>query len=199
MIASLTGLLTSKTSTHVLVDVHGVGYELSVPLSTSGVLPPVNEAVSLWVHTHLRDDALQLFGFATPGEKAAFLLLTTVSGIGPKLALGVLSTLSLKDLRAAILAGDVEKLATVPGVGTKSAGRIALELKEKIERLDIGAGVDATDLPRSASATYDDALSALLNLGYRAADAKAVLGRLPTNRAALKDVIRTALQELAKG
>lgn len=199
MIASLTGRLTSKTPTHILVDVHGVGYELSIPISTYDALPSEGETTEVCVHTHLRDDALQLFGFATAGEKAAFLLLTTVSGIGPKMALAILSTLRLADLRAAIRADDVEKLSTVPGVGKKSASRLILELKDKIDRLDLGDLRTPAEAPTPASATYDDALSALLNLGYKQADAKAVLGRLPTNRAALKDVIRTALQELAKG
>ncbi|MFO0774875.1 MAG: Holliday junction branch migration protein RuvA [Nitrospiraceae bacterium] len=199
MIASLTGRLTSKTPTHALVDVQGVGYELFIPTSTYYALPALDEPVHVCVHTHLRDDALQLYGFATPGEKQAFLLLTTVTGIGPKMALGVLSALPLADLRAAIRAEDVEKLATVPGVGKKSASRMVLELKDKIDRLEMDPATLAVQPARPTSATYDDALSALLNLGYRPADAKAVLGRVPTDRAALKDVIRTALQELAKG
>lgn len=199
MIASLTGRLTHKAPTHIVVDVHGVGYELFVPLSTYYALPPLNETAHLCVHTHLRDDALQLYGFATQGEKTAFLLLTTVTGIGPKLALSVLSTLSLSDLRAAVQGEDVEKLATVPGVGKKSASRLVLELKDKLERMEIVEASAGEPRGTASEEVYQDALSALLNLGYRAADAKAVLGRLPTKRAALQDVIRTALQELAKG
>ncbi len=199
MIASLTGRLTHKSPTHIVVDVQGVGYELHVPLSTYYALPGLDDIARLCVHTHLRDDALQLYGFLTEGEKTAFLLLTTVTGVGPKLALSVLSTLSIQDLMAAIQAGDVETLATVSGVGKKSASRLVLELKDKIGRLQAGvaSGGDGTDF--GGGGVYEDALSALLNLGYRPADAKAVLKRLPIDRESLQTVIRTALQELAKG
>lgn len=199
MIASLAGRLVHKTPTHLVVDVHGVGYQLFIPLSTFYALPAISELTHLHVHTHVREDAIHLFGFLTEGEKDAFLLLTTVSGIGPKLGLSVLSTLPLSDLISAVKSGDVEKLATVPGIGAKSAGRIALELKDKVDRLWAGGTAGAPDLGRSGDGLYEDALSALLNLGYRPPDVKTVLKRIPLDRAALKDVIRTALQELAKG
>jgi len=199
MIAALTGRLIFKSPAQVTVDVHGVGYEVLVPLSTYYSLPEINESTSLRVHTHLREDAIQLFGFLTVAEKEAFILLTGISGIGPKLALSVLSTLPIPDLSSAIQSGDLDKLATVPGVGKKSAGRIALELKDKIERLgQVNVPVAGQS---GGGGLQDDALSALVNLGYRAADAKDVLTRISRASSSpipLKDLIREALKELAK-
>ena len=117
MIASLTGRLAFKAPTYLVLDVHGVGYEVFIPLSTYYGLPNLSESISLSVHTHVREDAIQLFGFLTSQEKDAFVLLTSVSGVGPKLALSVLSALPVSDLVSAIQSGDVEKLTTVPGIG----------------------------------------------------------------------------------
>jgi Holliday junction DNA helicase RuvA len=204
MIAALTGRLASKSPTHITLDVQGVGYEVFVPLSTFYALPDLNEAASLNIHTHLREDAIQLFGFLTLQEKEAFLLLTGVSGIGPKLALSVLSALSVPDLTSAIRAEDLEKLATVPGIGKKSAGRIALELKDKVERLQRTAPHTAQAVHQATDQLHDDALSALVNLGYRAGDVKEALKRILQGRSTqeqpvLKDLIRDALKELARG
>lgn len=202
MIASLTGRLAFKAPTHVTLDVQGVGYEVFVPLSTYYALPNLNELTSLHIHTHLREDAIQLFGFLDPVEKEAFVLLTGVSGIGPKLALGVLSALAVPDLVSAVQAGDVEKLATVPGIGKKSAGRIALELKDKVERLHPASGKAIHPTLGHADPVQEDALSALVNLGYRAADVKDVLKRVRSlhgDGLPLTDLIREALKELARG
>ena len=203
MIAALTGRLTFKAPSHVTLDVQGVGYEVFIPLSTFYALPDLNESASLNIHTHLREDAIQLFGFLTSEEKEAFVLLTGVSGIGPKLALSVLSALSVPDFVSAVHAGDLDKLATVPGIGKKSAGRIALELKDKVERLRPSrspATAESASWPTDR--LYDDALSALVNLGYRPAEVKEVLTRLsrgsPASRP-LKDLIRDALKDLARG
>ena len=202
MIAALTGRLASKAPTHVTLDVQGVGYEVHIPLSTYYALPDLDQVTSLRIHTHLREDALHLYGFLTSEEKGAFLLLTGVSGIGPRLALGVLSALTVTDLVAAIRAGDVEKLATVPGVGKKTAARMALELKDKAERL-APAHTRRVD-PRGMEGldVVEDAQSALINLGYRASDVSRVLNRLSESGgqpSALKDLIRHALKELARG
>lgn len=202
MIALLTGLLAFKAPSHVTVDVHGVGYEVLIPLSTYYSLPNQHELVTLHIHTHVREDAIQLFGFLTQAEKEAFLLLTGISGIGPKLGLSVLSTLSVRDLFAAIQAGDTEKLGTVSGIGKKSAARIALELKDKVTRLHPdGEAVDMENGP-VGNPLYEDALSALVNLGYRLQDVKDTLKRIEkagTAAEGLKDVIREALKDLAKG
>jgi Holliday junction DNA helicase RuvA len=202
MIASLTGRLAFKAPTHLVLDVHGVGYEVLIPLSTYYGLPNLSESTSLSVHTHVREDAIQLFGFLTSQEKDAFVLLTSVSGVGPKLALSLLSALPVPSLVSAIRSGDVEKLTTVPGIGTKSAGRLVLELKDKVEKLHAGAA-SAHELPSyGQDAIFDDALSALVNLGYRPQDAKDALKQVKKSNAesiALKDMIRESLKELARG
>lgn len=203
MIASLTGRLAFKAPTHLALDVHGVGYEVFIPLSTYYGLPNLNDTTSLSIHTHVREDAIQLFGFLTSQEKDAFVLLTSVSGIGPKLALRVLSSLSVSDLASAIQAADLEKLATVPGIGKKSAGRIALELKDKLAQLQPGpSGCSELPVGDRQDATFDDALSALVNLGYRQQDAKGALQqvrKMKPDSIALKELIRDSLKELARG
>ena len=202
MIASLTGRLAFKAPTHLILDVHGVGYEAYIPLSTYYGLPNLSESISLSVHTHVREDAIQLFGFLTSREKDAFVLLTSVSGVGPKLALSVLSALPVSDLVSAIQSGDVEKLTTVPGIGNKSASRLVLELKDTVGKLQPGLS-PASDSPRQGQdATFDDALSALVNLGYRPQDAREALKQVKKSNAesiVLKDMIRESLKELARG
>ncbi|MBX3236185.1 MAG: Holliday junction branch migration protein RuvA [Nitrospiraceae bacterium] len=202
MIALLTGRVAFKAPAQVTLDVHGVGYEVFIPLSTFYSLPNPNDVATLHIHTHLREDAIQLYGFLSPLEKDAFLLLTGVSGIGPKLGLSILSALSVTDLFSAIQAGDVEKLATVPGIGKKSAARLALELKDKVQKLHptMGQPLPAGEGP--SDPLLDDALSALVNLGYRAPDVKEVLKRLSKMGAPgqnLQEVIREALKHLAGG
>jgi Holliday junction DNA helicase RuvA len=194
--------LAFKAPTHLTLDVQGVGYEVHIPLSTYYALPNLDEVTALNIHTHLREDAIQLFGFLSQYEKESFLLLTTVSGIGPKLALSVLSSLPVADLVRAIQTEDVDKLATVPGIGKKSAGRIALELKDKVGRIQPGpVQATASDVP-GVDGPYEDALSALVNLGYRPQDAREALKRVTkaaANPIILKDLIREGLKELARG
>jgi Holliday junction DNA helicase RuvA len=201
MIASLTGRLAFKAPTHLVLDVQGVGYEVFIPLSSYYGLPNLSENTSLSVHTHVREDAIQLFGFLTSQEKEAFVLLTSVSGVGPKLALSVLSALPVSDLVSAIQSENVEKLTTVPGIGNKSASRLVLELKDKVGKLHPGP-LSANDSPRQGQdVTFDDALSALVNLGYRPQDAKDALKQVKKFNPAsivLKDMIRESLKELAK-
>jgi Holliday junction DNA helicase RuvA len=202
MIASLTGRLAFKAPTYLILDVQGVGYEVFIPLSTYYGLPNLSDSLSLSVHTHVREDSIQLFGFLTSQEKDAFVLLTSVSGVGPKLGLSVLSALPVADLVSAIQSGDVEKLTTVPGIGNKSASRLVLELKDKVGKLcsDLAP---ASDSPRPGQdAIFDDALSALVNLGYRPQDAKEALKQVKKSNAesiVLKDMIRESLKELARG
>lgn len=202
MIALLTGLLALKAPSQVTLDVHGVGYEVLIPLSTFYSLPNQHELVTLNIHTHVREDAIQLYGFLTQAEKEAFLLLTGISGIGPKLGLSVLSTLSVHDLFTAIQAGDTEKLGTVSGIGKKSAARIALELKDKVARLHPAGEAVGSVNGTAGNPLFEDALSALVNLGYRLQDVKDTLKRIEkagTVAQGLKDVIREALKDLAKG
>lgn len=202
MIAALTGKLACKSPSQITLDVQGVGYELFIPLSTYYSLPDVNQSLSLRVHTHLREDALQLFGFLTSREKDAFILLTGISGIGPKLALSVLSTLSVGDLVSAVQADDIDKLSTVPGIGKKSAARMALDLKDKVERLQSLPSAVAPTSDGLSSDVHNDALSALVNLGYRAQETKDIIKRITQSQSTpipLKDLIRETLKELARG
>jgi len=202
MIALLTGRLAFKAPTHLALDVQGVGYEVFIPLSTYYSLPNLNEPLSLSIHTHVREDAIQLFGFSTSQEKDAFVLLMTVSGIGPKSALGILSALPVSDLVAAIQAGDVDKLETVPGIGRKSAGRLVLELKDKLTKLHPGLAAFSESTAPGQDKTFDDALSALTNLGYRAQDAKRALTQVKKSKPesiSLQDLIRETLKDLARG
>lgn len=202
MIALLTGRLAFKAPTHLALDVQGVGYEVFIPLSTFYSLPDLNHTVSLSIHTHVREDAIQLFGFVTQQEKDAFVLLTMVSGIGPKSALGILSALPLPDLVSAIQSGDIEKLETVPGIGKKTAGRLVLELKDKAAKLHPALAHSSDLSSNGQDSTFDDALSALTNLGYRAQDAKEVLKQVRKSKVgpvSLQELIRETLKDLARG
>lgn len=202
MIAFLTGRLAFKSPTHLTLDVQGVGYDVHIPLSTYYALPNLDEVAALNIHTHLREDAIQLFGFLSHSEKESFLLLTTVSGVGPKLALSVLSSLPVAELVQAIQAEDVDKLATVPGIGKKSACRIALELKDKVGKIQSTAVQASASEAPGTHGPLEDALSALVNLGYRPQDAKEALRRVTkgaANPIVLKDLIRDGLKELTRG
>jgi holliday junction DNA helicase RuvA len=202
MIALLTGRLALKAPSHLALDVQGVGYEVFIPLSTYYNLPNVQDSLTLSIHTHVREDAIQLFGFSTPQEKDAFVLLLSVSGIGPKSALGILSALPVSDLVSAIQSGDVEKLETVPGIGKKSAGRLVLELKDKLIKLHPALVPSDAQLLKGRDVEFDDALSALTNLGYRTSDAKEALKAVQQVRPGpltLQELIRESLKKLARG
>jgi Holliday junction DNA helicase RuvA len=199
MIALLTGHLACKSFDHVIVDVGGVGYRLLIPLSTYYALPDEGD-VRLHVHTHVREDAIHLFGFLTGAEKELFGLLLTISGVGPKLALNILSHIPAEDLRAALAGGDVKRLSALPGIGKKTAERLVLELKEKI--LKSGPAAPRAPLAGASPAPADpleDILSALVNLGYKESQARKVLESLeiPTG-ASLEDVLKGALRVLVR-
>ena len=167
MIAHLHGTLLKKTTHCIIIDNAGIGYEVFVPLSTFYTLPEINEELSLHIYTHVREDAILLFGFQTPLEKDIFLMLISVSGIGPKLAINILSGIGPDDLLGAIARKDAVRLQSIPGIGKKTAERIALELGEKAQLM---VGDTTPTLPRVVSdgdkKILDDAVSALLNLGY---------------------------------
>lgn len=162
MIAHLSGVLLHRHPARIVLDVHGVGYELQVPVGTYTQLPAAGAAVALHVYTQVRDDAIQLFGFATAAEKLLFEKLITVNGVGPKLALAILSGLSPAALGAALRAGDLARLTAIPGVGKKTAERLVFELRDK---LSAPAADDASPTP-SPTPAADDVVSALVNLGY---------------------------------
>jgi len=203
MIASLSGTLSSKTPQEAVISVQGVGYQVFIALSTFFTLPDINSAVQVFVSTHIRNDTIQLFGFATIEEKQTFSLLTTISGVGPKLALSALSTLSVSDLCAAIESGDIEILGSIPGVGKKSASRIVLELKDKTHRIMISDSHKPSTFPiEPTNFLQEEASSALINLGYRAPEVKKAINIAIAKIGEtyeLEDLIRTTLKELAKG
>ncbi len=199
MIASITGRLTRKATDYLIVDVSGVGYQVFVPLSTYYVIPDSGAEVSLHIHTHLREDSLSLFGFLTQAEKDMFQVLLSVSGIGPKLALAVLSSLSVKDLCSAIQAGDDSRLCTIPGIGKKTAGRMILELKDRVRHIVPEAAPAAPD-GAVAGGDAEDAVSALVNLGYKKSLAEDALKKVQHTRTGLpvEELIREALGVLMK-
>lgn len=199
MIAKLTGQLSTKAPSHIILDVHGVGYEVLIPLSTYFSLPDLQTSISLNILTNVREDAIQLFGFLTVSEKEAFVMLTGISGVGGKLALSILSTLSVPDLITAIQTNDGDKLASVPGIGKKSASRIVLELKDKVGRLDIDSSLPTQ--PTFTDQIQEDAVSALVNLGYRPRDVKDMITKISREHSTpieLDDLIREALKLLSK-
>lgn len=182
MIAYLRGNILSKTPQTVVIETGGIGYEVAISIPTFTALPAENEPVALFIYTHVREDALALFGFMSPMEKRLFEKLLSISGIGPKLALTVLSGLSSERLIAAIHGQDHATLTRIPGVGKKTAERIVLELKDKIE------AVGASPSSSSASPLTEDVLSALVNLGYaRAVALKAVEAAIARNPEAGND------------
>jgi Holliday junction DNA helicase RuvA len=179
MIGHLRGIVLEKHPNEVVVEAAGVGYQVQIPISTYTSLPDAGTAVSLRIHTHVREDALLLFGFATADEKTVFEKLITVSGIGPKLAITVLSGLPTPDLVAAIRSGDVQRLVRIPGVGKKTAERIVLELKEKLIGVEAaGKAATATGTEPILSALERDVLSALQNLGCARAAAEQAIQKV---------------------
>lgn len=176
MIAALTGTLTEKLPNRLTLSVQGVGYEVIVPLSTFYQLPDPGASLALQIHTHVREDAIQLYGFVTRSEKECFLLLLGVNGVGPKVALGLLSGLSVTDLAGAIHRGDQTRLAGVPGIGPKTAARLVLELKEKMLALIDENGHDDAEVGEER--VQRDVVSALTNLGYQRQSARETVRRI---------------------
>jgi Holliday junction DNA helicase RuvA len=182
VIALLRGKLLEKHPNQVIIETGGVGYEVVIPVSTFSALPDSGAEVKLRIHTHVREDALALFGFLTLDEKTIFEKLISVSGIGPTLAIKVLSGMATSDLTAAIRNGHVEQLVRIPGVGKKTAERIVLELKDKLEGLAAmaAAGVPSMAAASALSVIEQDVMSALLNLGCNRAAAEAAVRKAKT-------------------
>jgi Holliday junction DNA helicase RuvA len=203
VIARLTGILADKTLDSVLLDVGGVGYQVSVSLNTLTVLPAVGHKAELFTHLHVREDAMQLFGFATPQERKAFELCIAVSGIGPRLAIGLLSGLDATGLFAAIASDDVARLRKVPGIGPKTAERLVLELRDKVPRAE-GSAKPTTRTAASASSgrggLFGDVQGALINLGYKPLDAERATEQAIKQQpeAPIEVVVRTALRLLQR-
>lgn len=195
MIAYLEGKLRHKAPDYIILDVHGVGYCVHVPLSTFYELPDSGQIASLNIHTHVREDILQLYGFRSFAEKEMFLHLIAISGVGPKLALTILSGISPDELRQVVFHQDHKRLQHIPGIGKKTAERIILELRDKLK---IRTEDQAQALPLPAGGNvYTDAFSALTNLGYRPVEAekalkkaKQTLGEEPPLEMILKEALR---------
>lgn len=164
MIAQLTGTLLQKAADRVVVDIQGVGYEVLIPFSTYYELGDSGEKVSLHIHTHVREDALALYGFRTAEEKKLFMELIQVSGIGPKLGVTILSGLPVAELVEAVSAADIARLSGIPGVGKKTAERMALEMKDKV--LKLFPEMQETQARSGGGVVHKDVVSALVNLGY---------------------------------
>jgi Holliday junction DNA helicase RuvA len=201
VIAHLRGRISEKQPNRIVVDVNGVGYDVFVPLSTFYGLGDSGSDIALRIHTHVREDALLLYGFATLLEQELFERLISISGIGPKLALAVLSGIETLELVRAVERGDVARLTSIPGVGKKTSERIVLELKDRLPRVHAPV---APDSPGEAPVSLrDDVLSALVNLGYhrplaeKAVEA-AVKGLGPAADAGFERTLKQALRELAK-
>lgn len=199
MIAYLRGTIFEKHPNRLIVDVGGVGYDVAVPVSTFLGAGEPGAEIALRVHTHVREDALALFGFATALELAVFERLIGVSGIGPKLALAVLSGLDARELVAAIQRGDLARLTGIPGVGKKTAERIVVDLRDRLPKAVAAAAGQAPPLTAS-DRMRDDLGSALGNLGYHRQAIDGVLDRLlaETTEPRFEDVLRAALRELAR-
>jgi Holliday junction DNA helicase RuvA len=177
MIAHLRGTLLEKHPNLVIVDTGGVGYEVTIPVSAYSSLPETGTEVQLHIHTHVREDALLLFGFVSAADKALFEKLITVSGIGPKLAVTALGGLTAPDLAAAIREGSIEQLVRIPGVGKKTAERMVLELRDKLDLLPGIARAAAASAKSAFNTTEEDVISALANFGVSRAGAEAAVAK----------------------
>jgi Holliday junction DNA helicase RuvA len=196
MIGQLRGRLTDKRPNQVLVDVGGVGYVVQVPLSTFAALGELHTEVTLLIHTHVREDALSLYGFLSSREKHFFEMLLSASGVGPSLALKILSGMSVEELVPAIRGSDLGRLTKIPGVGRKTAERIVVELKDKLDAVTVEVERPAASSPAGVEA---DVVSALVNLGYeaRAAESAVTDARRENGAGNFEKLLRTSLQSLS--
>jgi holliday junction DNA helicase RuvA len=198
MIAWLKGTVLSKSADRVVLEVTGVGYEVLIPFSTYYELGGVGASVSLHIYTHVREDALSLYGFLTTLEKRLFTMLIQVSGVGPRLAVTVLSGLPVEELMRAVTEGDILRLSRVPGIGKKTAERLVLELRDKLKPLQIESGQDPA-LPSVVSSVQSDVVSALVNLGYPRPVAERAVGKtaqeLPGSR--FEELLRKSLKRIS--
>ncbi|MCK5850695.1 MAG: Holliday junction branch migration protein RuvA [Kiritimatiellae bacterium] len=182
MITFLKGLVVEKLPTRLVLDVGGVGYEVLIPLSSYDVIPASDQECQILIYDHIREDTHKLFGFMSENERKMFVLLLSISGVGPKLALSALSGLSIRELTAAIAAGDVKRISSISGIGKKMAERIVVDLRDKIDQADVFDAVSGVrDVPENM-VKIQDAVMALIALGYKQEPArKMVLGVMSAN------------------
>ncbi|OGP83423.1 MAG: Holliday junction DNA helicase RuvA [Deltaproteobacteria bacterium RBG_16_58_17] len=200
MIARISGILIQKSVTHCVVDVHGTGYRIIVPLSTFYELPKEDQPVVLHVHTHVREDAISLYGFHTREEREVFQMMISVSGIGPKLAVNILSGIAAGELVRAVTEEDLKRLTGIPGMGKKTAERMILELKDKAAKLGRDDVTVCTVAVKTGDQVKEDALSALVNLGYKGSAVKDVVDRImreAPETPSLDQLLKQALRTLA--
>jgi Holliday junction DNA helicase RuvA len=198
MIALLNGQIAYKSLDHIILDVGGVGYRLIVPLSTFYILPETG-AIRLHVHTHVREDAIQLFGFGSSEEKDLFSILISISGVGPKLAINILSHIPVAELASALANSDITRLSSLPGIGKKTAERLSLELKDKVSPFIVLGVAGDRDFVAPKGDILDDLLSALVNLGYKENSARRALESMEIcPDTPLEASLKAALQLLGK-
>jgi Holliday junction DNA helicase RuvA len=196
VIAHISGTLAQKVPGEIVVDVNGIGYLVFIPLNVFYRLPEIGARIALQIHTHVREDALQLFGFQDAAEKQIFLLLTAVSGIGPRLALNILSGIASEDLARALKESDQVRLVAIPGVGKKLAERMIVELKDKL--MTFSSDSAASKSSYGDSQLMQDAVSALVNLGYRKTEAENnVRTVLKQGQSSLEEVLKEALRRMS--
>lgn len=199
MIAMLTGRIAHKSPDHIILDVHGVGYRVQIPFSTYYELPEEGGETTLQIHTSVREDAIQLYGFRTRQEKSFFQLLISVSGVGPKLARDILSNIQPAPLAQALMEGNLQKLSSIPGIGKKTAERLVVELKDKAGKLELAGPSAPAPREMPADDLLDDVLSALLNLGYKELQVRKVLSGLQASPGTgLEELLKQALRVLMK-
>ena len=203
MITFVQGLVAEKEPTRAVIDVQGIGYELFIPVSTYEKIPAVGSACKLLTYMHVREDIMQLYGFASEEERSFFLLLISVSGIGPKSGISMMSGIAIRDFKAAVLNEDVQLLTAIPGIGKKTAQRIVVELKDKITKMgDITLTTKHTTSSTNLQVA-DEALMALISLGYSKPIAEKAITRLVREAGdkplALQDMIKQALRLAATG
>jgi Holliday junction DNA helicase RuvA len=199
MIAHLKGQLIQKSPISLVVDVQGIGYEVFIPLTVYYELPECGTEVSLYIHTRIREDSLKLFGFVKEADKQMFELLTRISKVGPKIALAFLSGMTAQELTQAVFNDDISTLSAIPGVGRKTAERLALELKDKLSELNLQPETATATADTPGGGIKDDAVSALVNLGYKKAQAEQALKKIWRDEAkpSLEELIRNSLNCLS--
>jgi Holliday junction DNA helicase RuvA len=199
LIALLTGKVAYKSPAFVILDVNGVGYRVQIPFSTYYDLPDEGGTVSLNIYTHVKEDAISLYGFRTPAEKDFFQILISVSGIGPKMGKDILSNVQVEELGQAIVRGDLARLSAIPGIGRKTAERLVLELKEKVMKMDVPPPAREGSAPVFSPGVREDVASALVNLGYKEAVVNKALAEMKIPpEASMESVLKQALKLLMK-
>ena len=199
MIALLTGRIAYKAPEFIILDVHGVGYRVQIPFSTYYDLPETGSDITLNIHTQVKEDAINLYGFRTLPEKNFFQLLISVSGIGPKLGKDILSNIQVEDLGRALSQGDLKRLSAIPGIGMKTAERLVLELRGKVQKLDLSLPAPGGARTPETSTITDDVASALINLGYKETVVKRVLADIEiTPEVPMEELLKKALKLLMK-